>query len=92
MFLEKRLGLAWLRVLLDFFSENNLRDDFKRMVQVVIDCTGSTSRIEDALALVEPEGIIVSKTTIANRTGLDLSKVAVNEIKVIVLLNKFAFT
>lgn len=63
------------------FSQNSRRYD--RYFDVVIDATGRKSGIEQALFLVKPEGTIILKTTIADRIDLDLSLVAVNEIKII---------
>lgn len=47
---------------------------------IAIDCTGSMSGIEAALAIVRPKGKVVMKTTIAERGQLDLNSVVVNEL------------
>jgi len=50
---------------------------------IVIDTTGSKSGIQDALKTVKPEGKVVLKTTVADKTSLDLNKIAVNELSII---------
>ena len=49
---------------------------------VVIDCTGSASGLDQALRFVEAEGKIILKTTVAERIPLDLSQATVNEITI----------
>ncbi|HOK83184.1 MAG TPA: alcohol dehydrogenase catalytic domain-containing protein [Pseudothermotoga sp.] len=77
---EEKLSLAnkWTST---EFSHNFKQYD--RYFDTVIDATGRKSGIEQALQIVKPEGTIVLKTTIAGKIDLDLSVVAVNEIKVI---------
>jgi len=50
---------------------------------IVIDTTGSKSGIQDALKTVKPEGKVVLKTTVADKTSFDLNKIAVNELSII---------
>nr|WP_255416506.1 MULTISPECIES: alcohol dehydrogenase catalytic domain-containing protein [unclassified Halanaerobium] len=50
---------------------------------IAIDTTGSKSGIRDALKAVKPEGTAVLKTTVADKTFLDLSQIAVNELSII---------
>ena len=77
---EEKLSLA--RTWTSTESSQNFRR-YDRYFDVVIDATGRKSGIEQALFLVKPEGTIVLKTTIADRIDLDLSLIAVNEIKMI---------
>lgn len=63
--------------------ETFLPGELNRMVDVVVECTGSQSGVETALKIVRPEGKIVMKTTTVEKPSLDLSQVAVNEIKII---------
>ncbi len=63
--------------------ETFILGSFEKMVQVVIDCTGSSSGLEKALELVQAEGKIVLKTTVADNYSINLSKIAVNELKII---------
>ncbi|MFN3284576.1 MAG: zinc-binding dehydrogenase, partial [Pseudothermotoga sp.] len=58
-------------------------EKYDRYFDVVIDATGRKSGIEQALFLVKPEGTVFLKTTIAEKIELDLSRIAVNEIKII---------
>ncbi|NWF70691.1 MAG: alcohol dehydrogenase catalytic domain-containing protein [Chloroflexi bacterium] len=55
----------------------------KQQAQVVVDCTGLAEGFADALTLVEPRGTIVLKSTYQGLPQVDLSRVAVNEIRVI---------
>ncbi|MBC7811294.1 MAG: alcohol dehydrogenase catalytic domain-containing protein [Burkholderiales bacterium] len=51
--------------------------------QVVVDCTGNAEGFNAALDLVEPRGTIVLKSTYAGIPPADLSRIAVNEIRVV---------
>ncbi|MEJ5228920.1 MAG: alcohol dehydrogenase catalytic domain-containing protein [Pseudothermotoga sp.] len=62
-------------------SENS--KGYDRYFDVVIDATGRKSGIEQALFLVKPEGTVVLKSTIADEMTINLSQVAVNEIKIV---------
>lgn len=50
---------------------------------VVVDCTGNESGISDALKVLKPRGTLVLKSTYHGLPRADLSKIAVNEIKVV---------
>lgn len=54
-----------------------------RSADVVIDCTGKAEGFADALALVKPRGIIVLKSTYVGLPQADLTRVAVDEIRVV---------
>jgi len=58
-------------------------EPIERGVDLVVDATGTPGGLTRALELVRPEGTVVLKTTVHDRTALTLSNVAVNEIKVI---------
>ncbi|MBC8412469.1 MAG: alcohol dehydrogenase catalytic domain-containing protein [Nitrospira sp.] len=47
---------------------------------VVVDCTGSRSGLETAMEAVRSCGTIVMKTTVAEKTQIDLNRIVVNEI------------
>jgi threonine dehydrogenase-like Zn-dependent dehydrogenase len=49
---------------------------------VVVDCTGSALGIEKALNIVRPRGRVVMKTTVADKGGIDLNNIVINEITV----------
>jgi len=50
---------------------------------VAVDCTGSADGFNAAVGLVRPGGVVVLKTTVAQRTAVDLNKVVIDEITVI---------
>lgn len=51
--------------------------------QVVVDCTGQAQGFKDALRLVEARGTVVIKSTFQGQPAINLSDVAVREIRVI---------
>ncbi|MCC6804157.1 MAG: alcohol dehydrogenase, partial [Anaerolineae bacterium] len=51
--------------------------------QVVIDCTGTAQGFADALGLVEPRGTIILKSTYLELPRVNLTRIAVDEIRVI---------
>lgn len=51
--------------------------------QVVVDCTGQAQGFQDALNLVEARGTIVLKSTFHGQPAINLSTVAVREIRVV---------
>ncbi len=50
---------------------------------IVIDCTGSSSGIKNALDIVRPKGKIIVKTTVAGQKRFDLNRVVINELTII---------
>lgn len=50
---------------------------------IVVEATGSTGGFETSLSLVKPRGILVLKSTIAAKEGLNLANVVIDEINVI---------
>lgn len=56
--------------------------DSGRRVDHVVECTGSAQGIELALKLVRPRGTIHLKSTVADRTTLNLAPIVVDEIRV----------
>lgn len=54
-----------------------------RRAQIVIDCTGAPEGFADALDLVEPRGAIVLKSTYRGLPQADLTRIAVDEIRVV---------
>jgi len=65
--------------------ETRLTDNLGRREEadVVIDCTGSPKGFVTALELVRPRGIVVLKSTVAEKRGPDLTPLVVNEITLI---------
>ncbi len=49
----------------------------------VIDCSGSASGLDNAIALVRPRGTIVLKSTVATKASLNLAPLVINEITVV---------
>ena len=49
---------------------------------VVVEATGSTGGFETSAALVKPRGILVLKSTIVAREGLNLASIVVDEITI----------
>ena len=59
-------------------EEVGLRQD----QDIVVDCTGSASGLETAMAMVRPRGTIVMKTTVApSQMKVDLSPLVINEVQ-----------
>jgi alcohol dehydrogenase len=54
-----------------------------QMADVVVDCTGNESGFADALTLVRPRGTIVLKSTYAGNPQADLTRLVVDEIRVV---------
>ena len=50
---------------------------------VVIEATGSVGGFETSLSLVKPRGVLVLKSTIAAKEGLNLAAVVVDEITIL---------
>jgi threonine dehydrogenase-like Zn-dependent dehydrogenase len=50
---------------------------------LVVDATGSTEGLELAVAATRPRGTVVLKSTTATKTNLDLSRLVVDEIRVV---------
>ena len=54
-----------------------------RAADIVVECTGSSSGLPAALALVRPRGTVVLKTTIAGTHTLALAPIVVDEVTVV---------
>jgi threonine dehydrogenase-like Zn-dependent dehydrogenase len=65
-----------LNKLEDFSVKNGER------VDVVVECSGSAQGIEMALRLVKPRGTVVLKSTVADKSTLDLAPIVIDEIRV----------
>lgn len=50
---------------------------------VVVECTGSPAGFDQALALLRPQGALVLKSTYVNPGSINLSRVVVDEIRVV---------
>ncbi|MBE2182679.1 MAG: alcohol dehydrogenase catalytic domain-containing protein [Anaerolineae bacterium] len=69
----EKLGLAWAR----------LEDLPRKQADVVVECTGNESGFNAALELVKPRGSIVLKSTYVGSPNVNLTKVVVDEIRLI---------
>jgi len=54
----------------------------RRRVDMAIECTGSAEGLELALRLVRPRGTIILKSTVANKSKLDLAPIVIDEIRI----------
>jgi threonine dehydrogenase-like Zn-dependent dehydrogenase len=59
------------------------RDLPENAIDVVVDCTGNEQGFAEVLALVRPRGTIVLKSTYPGVPQADLTRIAVNEIRVV---------
>ncbi len=55
----------------------------KKSFHIVIDCTGSESGLSEAFDLVRPRGTVVLKTTMAERSKVDLNRAVIDEISIV---------
>ena len=62
---------------------DEIQKDELKTYDIVIEATGSVGGFETSLSLVRPRGILVLKSTIAAKEGLNLASVVVDEITVI---------
>lgn len=61
----------------------DLEDSNNKSFDIVIEATGSTGGFETSLALTKPRGVLVLKSTIAAKEGLNLAPVVIDEITVL---------
>lgn len=61
----------------------DLRPEDNKSFDIVIEATGSTGGFETSLALTKPRGVLVLKSTIAAKEGLNLAPVVIDEITVL---------
>lgn len=62
---------------------NELKESHKKSFDVVVEATGSTGGFETSASLVKPRGILVLKSTIAAKEGLNLASIVVDEITIV---------
>jgi threonine dehydrogenase-like Zn-dependent dehydrogenase len=61
-----------------------LEDSWKaKQADLIVDCTGSTEGFALALDLVRPRGVIVVKTTVADKFSINLAPLVINEITIV---------
>ena len=54
-----------------------------KQADIVVDCTGSPTGFETAIALLKPRGTLVLKTTVAGTQSLSLAPLVIDEITVV---------
>lgn len=64
-------------------SSASISDLPSERAQVVVDCTGQADALPDALRLVEPRGTLVLKSTYHGLPQVDMTQVAVREIRIV---------
>jgi len=62
---------------------NELTDADKKSFDIVIEATGSTGGFETSASLVKPRGVLVLKSTITAKEGLNLASIVVDEITIV---------
>lgn len=62
---------------------SELNENDKMAYDVVIEATGSTGGFETSASLVKPRGVLVLKSTISAKEGLNLASIVVNEITIV---------
>ena len=76
-----------LKITRDFGGKTKLLSEIDekelKTYDIVIEATGSVGGFETSLSLVKPRGILVLKSTIAAKEGLNLASVVVDEITVV---------
>lgn len=61
---------------------DEIKDKDRKSFDVVIEATGSTGGFETSASLTKPRGILVLKSTIASKEGLNLASIVVDEITI----------
>ena len=54
----------------------------RRRVDMVVECTGAAQGLELALQLVRPRGMVILKSTVAEKSALHLAPIVIDEIRV----------
>ncbi len=62
---------------------SEIDENDRKSFDVVIEATGSTGGFETSLSLTKPRGVLVLKSTIAAKEGLNLAPVVIDEITVL---------
>ncbi len=62
---------------------SDIKNEDLKTFDIVVEATGSVGGFETSLSLVRPRGILVLKSTIAAKEGLNLASVVIDEITVL---------
>src|SRR5436309_14694912 len=81
---EEKLALAARHGVRTFVLDDpqSFRLENRRRVDLVVECSGSAQGLELALRLVRPRGTIILKSTVADKSTLDLDPIVIDEIRV----------
>ncbi|HEY3991492.1 MAG TPA: alcohol dehydrogenase catalytic domain-containing protein [Ktedonobacteraceae bacterium] len=63
-------------------ERDQLTSSGRRRADVVVECTGSEQGLEMALRLVRPRGVLVLKSTVAQKSSVHLAPIVIDEIQV----------
>lgn len=80
----EKLALAALCGAQTCFLEevDELIEQGKRRVDLVVECTGAAQGLELALRLVRPRGTVILKSTVAAQSSMHLAPIVIDEIRV----------
>ncbi|HJT56305.1 MAG TPA: alcohol dehydrogenase catalytic domain-containing protein [Ktedonobacteraceae bacterium] len=81
---EEKLALAKSRGMRTLLLKDaaQMLPDIGRRVDMVVECTGSAQGLELALQLVRPRGTVILKSTVADKSSLNLAPIVIDEIRV----------
>jgi threonine dehydrogenase-like Zn-dependent dehydrogenase len=81
---EEKLALAEKRGLHTYVLDDatSFTLENRRRVDVVVECSGSAQGLEMALRLVKPRGTLILKSTVADKSTLNLAPIVIDEIRV----------
>jgi threonine dehydrogenase-like Zn-dependent dehydrogenase len=81
---EEKLALVQQRGIKAYLLKDVARimSDGGRRVDMVVECTGSAEGLELAMRLVRPRGMIILKSTVADKSSLHLAPIVIDEIRV----------
>ena len=81
---EEKLALVEKRGVQTYLLDNatSFTLENRRRVDVAVECTGSAEGLELALRLVRPRGTVILKSTVANKSTLDLAPIVIDEIRI----------
>lgn len=81
---KEKLALAEQRGIRTYTLEDTQTFSLEnqRRADIVVECTGSAQGLELALRLVRPGGILVLKSTVADKSSVHLAPIVIDEIQV----------
>ncbi len=81
---EEKLALVERRGIKTYLLKDvvGMLPDGGRRVDMVVECTGSAEGLELAMRLVRPRGMIILKSTVADKSSLHLAPIVIDEIRV----------